>query len=149
MNSTTNRRTGMGWILVLCMAAAVSVPAATVTWIATSGGTWDTNSPNWTGGSPTPNLYVEGDNAVFTGAVNQTILVQSSGVMPGSLLFSNTANTITLAPAAGATGFLNAGAGTFTKNGAGTVVVTQSFVTAASASHGDTTVGAGNLLRWP
>jgi len=149
MKQTMGMWVGTGGFVMMCLVAALSVQSATVTWNVTSGGMWDTTSDNWSGGFPVATRYIEGDNAVFTGAVNQTILVQSGGVTPGSLLFSNTANTITLAPATGATGFLNAGAGTFTKNGAGTVVVTQGIFAATAASHGGTVVNAGMLQILP
>ena len=51
---------------MLTIAAALPAWAATVTWNVAGSGDWDTTTGNWTGGSPTDNLYVEGDAAVFS-----------------------------------------------------------------------------------
>ena len=112
--------------------------ALNVTWNTTTG-TWDTVTPNWTGDAAT---FTNGDNATIGGNTNYTITIQPAGVLPGSILFTNTANTIDINPGAAATGFIG-GNGSITKNGAGRV----DFNSADVNHTGGTFVNAGRL-QW-
>ncbi len=67
----------------------------TVTWNTTSG-SWDKVSQNWTSGG-TNTTYNDGDNVVF-GSIssNGTVSIIPGGVLPTSIVISNSANTYTL-----------------------------------------------------
>jgi hypothetical protein len=70
--------------------------AANVVWNLAGGGNWDTTSNNWTGGSPNPSRYVNGDNATFSNTAGGTINV-ASGITPGTTTVSATSGTYTFA----------------------------------------------------
>ena len=55
-------------------------------------GVWDQATPNFvTGGSPV--TYTDGDNVVFNNTgYTATVVINSSGVMPGNVTFANTAS---------------------------------------------------------
>lgn len=90
--------------------------SATVTWNVAGSGTWDTVTGNWTGGSPTANLYVNGDTAQFTNTAGGTITL-SGTISPTATNVSATAGTYTFA----GTGITT---GTLIKSGAGTLTLT-------------------------
>ena len=121
-NTRTNLTRKAARILAGSIAAACvivflgdhSARAATVTWAVPGGGTWDTATGNWTGGSPTANLFVNGDDALFNNAAGGTITL-SGTIAP-------TTTTV-----AGVGNYTFAGAsltsGSLTKNGNGTLTL--------------------------
>jgi autotransporter-associated beta strand protein len=103
---------------------------------ATTSGTWDTTLPNWINGSPTANLYKDGDNASFGSiASNSAITITSSGVTPASVAISNSANTYTFS------GGPIMGFGPLTKTGSGGVVLASS-----NSYSGGTVVSGGTMV---
>ena len=90
---------------MLTIAAALPAWAATVTWNVAGSGDWDTTTGNWTGGSPTDNLYVEGDAAVFSNTAGGLITITSS-VSPGSTTVSAASGSYTFQTGGIATGTL-------------------------------------------
>ncbi len=119
----------------IAFTTTVAITPANVTW-ATTTGTWDTSTGNWTGGTPTANLYKNGDTANFsTIASDSTVTVVGGGVTPAVTNISNAANTYTF------TGGTIGGAGALTKTGNGSAVLS-----ATNAYSGGTNLNGGILV---
>jgi fibronectin-binding autotransporter adhesin len=123
---------------------SLPIPAI-VTWAASTGsGVWNTStaSTNWTGGSPNPNAYKDGDEATFAdyAASSSTITIAAGGVQPGAVFVTanTSAFTFTGGPIAGATA-LN-------KNGSGlvTLAATNSYSGGTFITGGTLVVAAGD-----
>ena len=128
----TRRNPFLGTLAALtAMAMTQSAHAASVTWNVAGGGTWDTSTGNWTGGSPTANLYVNGDTANFTNTAGGTINL-SGTIAPAATNVSAASGTYTFT----GTGITS---GTLTKTGAGTLILQN------SNSHSGTTTVRGAL----
>jgi autotransporter-associated beta strand protein len=106
--------------------------AASVTWNVAGNGTWDTTTGNWSGGSPTANLYVNGDTANFTNTAGG-IITLSGTIAPAATNVSAASGTYTFTGEA----ITN---GTLTKSGAGTLKLN-----ASNSYAGGTTLNAGKL----
>lgn len=112
--------------------AAQSAHSANVTWNVAGAGTWDTTTANWIGGNPDPNLFVNGDDALFNNTAGGIITV-SAAIAPSSTTVSATSGTYTF-QTNGIT------SGTLTKVNGGTLTLT-----AANTHSGLTDVGGGIL----
>ena len=108
--------------------------AVPVTWNVAGNGTWDTVTGNWTGGSPTANLYVNGDTAIFSNTAGGTITLAAS-INPGAIQVSAASG---LYKFAGVT--LN-GSGPLTKSGGGSL----EFSVANASYSGNIDVQGGML----
>lgn len=117
--------------------ALAAAPPATVTWAVTNGA-WNASTGNWTGGSPTANLYKEGDFAVFSGTAGGTITIQDGGVTPGSITVSAASGTYVF------TGGPILGGATLTKSGGGTLDLTAQ---SGGNSYGGGTVINGGVVK--
>ena len=106
--------------------------AASVTWNVAGNGNWDTTTGNWSGGSPTANLYVNGDTANFTNTAGG-IITLSGTIAPAATNVSAASGTYTFTGAAITTG-------TLVKSGAGTLKLN-----ASNSYAGGTTLNAGKL----
>lgn len=111
--------------------------AADLTWTGVTNGTWDTSTGNWTGGSPTANLYNNAtpDAVLFndTGA-NKTVSL-ASGLTPASVTVNNSiGNNYTFQT----NGF--GGSGSLLKQGTGVLTLAV-----ANTYSGGTTISAGTL----
>jgi len=106
--------------------------AASVTWNVAGNGNWDTTTGNWSGGSPTANLYVNGDTANFTNTAGG-IITLSGTIAPAATNVSAASGTYTFTGAA-------ITSGTLTKSGAGTLKLN-----ASNSYAGGTTLNAGKL----
>ena len=105
----------------------------TVIWNIGSG-TWDTSTSNWLGqisGSPT--VFTQGNNVIFNNSAGGTVTV-TPDMAPASTTVSAASGTYTLGSGA------IAGAGTLTKSGGGTLILS-----AANSFTGKTSVQAGTL----
>lgn len=115
------------------------VTAATVTWNVAGSGNWDTVTGNWTGGSPTANLYANGDAAVFSNTAGGTI-TQVGTIAPSAVTVSAASGTYTFT-GSGITG------GTLTKSGGGTLVLNNANAfSGITLSGGTIAVGANGAL---
>jgi autotransporter-associated beta strand protein len=110
---------------------AQSIYAASVTWNVAGNGTWDASTGNWSGGSPTANLYVNGDTANFTNTAGGSITL-SGTIAPLATNVSAASGTYTFT----GTGITS---GTLTKTNAGTLILQN------SNSHAGLTTVRGNL----
>ncbi len=124
--------------IVLALTSWMPVTRAdTITWNVTTGGVWDTTTPNWTAdpGGRNDNLYADGDTVIFndTGVGGEISL--STSVAPASIIVSNTS---------GAYVFLGSSitAGTLQKAGAGILALSN-----APNSFSSITLADGEL-RW-
>jgi autotransporter-associated beta strand protein len=117
---------------------------ANVTWAPASGasGTWNTTAGNWTGGTPTADLYKNGDTANFDnigGSTSGTVTVGTGGVTPANVLVNNSSTTYTLTDQDGTNGI--GGAGSLTKSGTGTLVLS-----APNQYSGGTAINGGTVV---
>ena len=108
-----------------------SAGAQTVTWAIAGDGTWDTATGNWTGGSPSANLFVNGDNAIFNNSAGGTITL-SGTISPTTTAVDGAGNYI----------FTGASlaSGSLTKNGAGTLTLN-----ASNGYAGGTAINSGSI----
>jgi len=98
-----------------CLFVSVAL-GASVTWNLTTGGLWDTTTGNWTGGSPTANLFVNGDDALFNKTQGGTITIVG-GITPNSTTVSNTTTAYYFSG--------SLGGGSLTKAGAGSLILSN------------------------
>jgi fibronectin-binding autotransporter adhesin len=109
-------------------------------------GTWDTVTGNWTGGSPTNNLYKNGDTANFNdiaGGNSGTIKIVSGGVQPLNTNFNNSNTSYTFTDADGTNGI--GGGGSVTTSGTGTVTFeSPNSYTGGTFLNGGTLVADGD-----
>jgi autotransporter-associated beta strand protein len=133
---------GLGVDNVRLSATAGAVPA-TVTWNAISGA-WDTTTGNWTGGSPTANLYKNTDTALFANPAGGTVTIQAGGVSP---------TAVTVSAASGTYNFTGGAilSGNLSKSGGGTLDLTgqaggNSYTGGTSVTGGILRISADNQL---
>jgi hypothetical protein len=119
-NVVRRRRACFAASIVSLTLAASSAHAASVTWNVAGGGSWDTTSNNWIGGSPNPSRYVNGDNATFNNTAGGTITLANS-LTPNVTTVSASSGTYTFAGAGVTNGF------ELRKTGFGRLVITSLF----------------------
>ena len=133
------------------------VITALVTWSGSASNAWDTASSNWASGSPaTAATYADGDQVVFadinplsgTNVTNTSLAVQSTGVNPASVTFTNTGSAnggvdYTLSNASGSIGISGSTGVTLAgSSGSGGTVTFNS----PNTYTGRTTINAGTLI---
>jgi fibronectin-binding autotransporter adhesin len=125
-------------ILVAASLMTVGAPvfAAGITWTSATNGTWDTTTGNWTGGSPTANLYsnVTPDSVLFDDTGANTTVSLAAGLTPASVTVNNSTKNYTFQTS----GF--GGSGSLLKQGSGSLTLSV-----ANSYSGGTTVSAGTL----
>ncbi len=117
--------------------ASLTLTPANVTWAVTNG-TWNTTAANWTGGTPTPNLYKDGDFATFNNTSGGTVMI-ATALSPGGTTDSATSGTYSFT-GAGSIG----GSGSLTKSGGGTLDLTG--MSAGNAYAGGTNLNGGTVI---
>ncbi len=124
---------------------------ANVTWSPASGasGTWNTTAGNWTGGTPTADLYKNGDTANFDnigGSTSGTVMVGTGGVTPAGVFVNNSTTTYTLTDQDGSNGI--SGGGSITKTGSGTLVLSSpnQYAGGTNINGGTIVANADNVL---
>ena len=117
--------------------ASNTAAPANVTWAVTNG-VWNTTTGNWTGGTPTANLYKDGDYALFSNTSGGTVTI-STTLAPGSTTDSASSGTYSFTGA----GTIN-GSGSLTKSGGGTLDLTG--MTAGNGYSGGTNLNGGTLI---
>lgn len=125
---------------VVAIVMTQSAHAASVTWNVAGGGTWDTSTGNWSGGSPTANLYANGDTANFTNTAGGTINL-SGTIAPAATNVSAASGTYTFT----GTGITS---GTLTKTGAGTLIIgsSNSYSGITDVLSGTLTIASGGSI---
>ncbi len=136
--NTMKQMRGMGFVITVAWLLAGVAPAATVTWTGSANGNWDTSNGNWSGGSPTANLYVDGDDVNFIGGANPTIAIAAT-YTPASLTFNNPSVNFTFS------GGGISGSGALSKAGAGDAIFGST--TTFTGYSGAIGVTGGRLLR--
>ena len=119
---------------------SVTPASAQLTWTGSAMANWNTTDANWNVG-PT---YSDGSTVVFPdGAANTTIAIDSAGVLPQAVMFTNSTTPYTFT--GGAIGDYNTSTPTtVTLNGAGTVTFNNT-----NTYSGVTTVNRGTLVAGP
>ena len=116
-----------------------------VTWTGASSPSWDTTAvQNWATAVPAATKYSEGDavtfadtNPITTAAItNSSVSIQSAGVNPGSVTFTNNSVTYTINDASGSVGI--AGITGISMTGSGTV-----NLAGANSFTGPVSIGSG------
>ena len=158
---TSRMRRMVARVLAAAGLLAMSGPAlgATVTWNVAGSGNWDLITGNWTGGSPTANLYVDGDAVIFSNAAGGTITLAANRAPTGGTTinatggtYSFTGNSIT----AGALNKSNAGTAILNSNFTGSAITVDGGILALGAGSGDginpsggtITINSGGTLRY-
>ncbi|MGO9114859.1 MAG: beta strand repeat-containing protein [Thermoguttaceae bacterium] len=112
--------------------------SAFVTWN-TASGLWNTStaSTNWTGGSPNPTAYKDGDEATFAdyASSSSTVTIDAGGVQPNATTISNKNTSYTFA------GGPIAGYGPLTMSGSGVATLS-----ASNSYSGGTYITGGTLV---
>jgi autotransporter-associated beta strand protein len=125
---------------------ATVIDPADVTWNVAGGGTWDSVTSNWTGGSLHPNRYFNTDHAIFNktngGSITLAGGANAAAIAPGSTTVNASHADGTVA-SSGTYTFAGSGivSGTLTKTGLNRLVLTN-----PNTFTGDTTVhNAGSI----
>ena len=122
----------------------VNTGAYGITWQGTVSGSWDGTDQNWTNGS-TAVAFTPGDAALFDDTAASFAVGSASPVLPGSVLFNNSASNYAVSAAIGGTGMVfKLGTGAVTLSGNNTYSGQTTIVAGSLTIGGSGVLGGGN-----